>query len=387
MAERSRFLTIGLPLAALIAGGYAGASILRTQPSPAVVEPAIQPPLQPGAGAAALNSAGFIGSAGLVEAAGQEIDIGTPVSGVVASVAAVPGQRLDAGAVLFTLDARTAEAQLALRKAELEVAERKLAQAEARIPSLRAALAAARATAEAVKADLAEQRDQLANSLELKQRDSAALSIRELNRRQNAERAAVARLAEAEARIAQAEADLVLVAGPGPAVTIDVERANVLQARRAVERAEADLAQLTVRAPIAGTVLQVNLRPGEFAQAGTLATPLMVIGQLDPLHVRVDIDEADIGRFSPGARAYASLRGQATRRAEMTFVRVEPFVVPKRALTGSTVERVDTRVLRVIYALPSGMLDAFAGQQVDVFIEATPVAPQVTEAGRPAHKR
>jgi HlyD family secretion protein len=387
MAERSRLLTIGLPLAALVAGGYAGASILRTQPTPALVEPAIQPPLQPGAGAAALNSAGFIGSAGLIEAAGQEIDIGTPVSGVVTSVAAVAGQRLEPGAVLFTLDARTAEAQLALRKAELDVAERKLAQAEARIPSLKAALAAARATADAVRADLAEQRDQLANSLELKQKDSAALSVRELTRRQNAERAAVARLAEAEARIAQAEAELALVAGPGTAVTLDVERANVLQARRAVERAEADLAQLTVRAPIAGTVLQVNLRPGEFAQAGVLATPLMVIGQLDPLHVRVDVDEADIGRFSPGARAYASLRGQATRRAEMTFVRIEPFVVPKRALTGSTVERVDTRVLRVIYALPTGVLDAFAGQQVDVFIEATSAAPQVTEAGRPAQKR
>jgi hypothetical protein len=52
-------------------------------------------------------------------------------------------------------------------------------------------------------------------------------------------------------------------------------------------------------------------------------------------------------------------------------VRVDPYVIPKRALTGSVFERVDTRVLQVIYkitAVPAGLVP-WCGQQVEVFIE------------------
>jgi hypothetical protein len=70
----------------------------------------------------------------------------------------------------------------------------------------------------------------------------------------------------------------------------------------------------------------------------------------------------------PGARAVASVRGNAELRYELSFVRLEPYVVPKRNLTGETVERTDTRVLQVIYRLPEGAR-VYAGQQVDVFIE------------------
>jgi len=55
----------------------------------------------------------------------------------------------------------------------------------------------------------------------------------------------------------------------------------------------------------------------------------------------------------------------------LTFVRIEPFVTPKKSLTGSSSERVDTRVLQVIYrfAAGSGGPKTYVGQQVDVFIE------------------
>jgi hypothetical protein len=54
----------------------------------------------------------------------------------------------------------------------------------------------------------------------------------------------------------------------------------------------------------------------------------------------------------------------------LVFVRFEPLVQPKRALTGDGTERVDKRVLEVFYALPKDGLDAFVGQQMDVFIDA-----------------
>jgi hypothetical protein len=54
----------------------------------------------------------------------------------------------------------------------------------------------------------------------------------------------------------------------------------------------------------------------------------------------------------------------------LTFVRVEPYLVPKKSLTGEGTERVDTRVLHVIYVLPRGTRGLYVGQQLDVYIEA-----------------
>ena len=51
-------------------------------------------------------------------------------------------------------------------------------------------------------------------------------------------------------------------------------------------------------------------------------------------------------------------------------MRVEPYIIPKRSLTGGTTERVDTRVLQVLYAFTPEVLGAYVGQQLDVFIEA-----------------
>ena len=53
-------------------------------------------------------------------------------------------------------------------------------------------------------------------------------------------------------------------------------------------------------------------------------------------------------------------------------MRTEPYVIPKKSLTGGTAERVDTRVLQGIYAVVDPGFPAYVGQQVDVFIEAAP---------------
>jgi len=53
-------------------------------------------------------------------------------------------------------------------------------------------------------------------------------------------------------------------------------------------------------------------------------------------------------------------------------VRFEPYVIPKKSLTGDSTERVDTRVLQVIYSIRDGGPSVYVGQQMDVYIE-TPV--------------
>jgi multidrug efflux pump subunit AcrA (membrane-fusion protein) len=126
--------------------------------------------------------------------------------------------------------------------------------------------------------------------------------------------------------------------------------AKLDQAKAALEGARADLDKTVVKAPIDGAILKVNARLGEYAQAGVLSNPLMTMGSIDPLHVRVDIDEADSWRVHKDSPSVASLRGNPAISVALSFVRFEPYVLPKRSLSGDTAERVDTRVLQAIYA-------------------------------------
>jgi hypothetical protein len=87
------------------------------------------------------------------------------------------------------------------------------------------------------------------------------------------------------------------------------------------------------------------------------------------LHVRVDIDEADVPRLRDGAAAIAARRGVPGEAILLDFLRAEPLLVPKRNLTGATGERVDTRVLQVIYAVRGTDADLRPGQLLDVTIK------------------
>ncbi|MGC3967315.1 MAG: hypothetical protein QM775_08065 [Pirellulales bacterium] len=64
------------------------------------------------------------------------------------------------------------------------------------------------------------------------------------------------------------------------------------------------------------------------------------------------------------------LKGHADVQYDLTFERVEPYVVPKKSLTGDNMERVDTRVLQVIYSVDTTKERLYVGQQLDVFIAA-----------------
>jgi hypothetical protein len=117
-------------------------------------------------------------------------------------------------------------------------------------------------------------------------------------------------------------------------------------------------------------VLRVNLRPGEFAAAGVLDPPLVAMGTLDPLHVRVQVDEADAWRLDPSAPARGFLRGDGGRGADLAFVRIEPQARPKRHLSNAPGERTDTRVVEALYRLAPGALPVQVGQMLDVFVAA-----------------
>ncbi len=341
-----------LPLLALGAAAFATISVANTQPKAGPSRPPEPPP--------STSFAKTVAAVGLVEPAGEDVLISTPVAGLVVEVFAKAEDKVEAGTPLFRLDGRDLEAELKLRRAALDVAIARLKRLEdaPRPEELPAAEARVR-EAEARLADAQTQLD-LVESV----RDSRAVRREDVLRRRHAVDAA-------RADLDRGRADLALLKAGAWERDLDVARAEIENARAAVARVEADLARLTVTAPKAGVILKVDVRPGEYAQTGRLGEPLMIMGVVVPLHVRVDIDEADAWRVRAGSAASASVRGNAALKAPVTFVRFEPRVVPKRSLTGAPAERVDTRVLQAIYRLDAKALPVFPGQQLDVFIEGS----------------
>jgi len=301
-----------LPIIAIIVAIVAAVAVASMQPRRKPTDPPAPPP--------ASQFQHTVAAVGLIESSSENIRIGSHLSGIVDEVKVRAGDNVAAGAPLFRLDTRQLRAMLADANAALEVAKSGVDVADA---------------------TLADTRQQL--DLVLAVHDQRAVSEDDVQRRRHALATAAARLAQSRAAVKAAEAER--------------------------DRVQVEIDRSTVRAPIAGSVLKVNVRAGEFAAAGALAEPLIILGNIQPLYVRVDVDEHEAARVRPQATAVAALRGDASIRSPLRFVRIEPLVVPKRALTGDSSERVDTRVLQVIYEIERGDSRFFVGQQMDVFIE------------------
>jgi multidrug resistance efflux pump len=339
----------GIAALAALALVFATISVARLRPVEKKVEPHLPPP-----------SAEFrnkVGAVGIVEASSENIAVSLPVPGLVAAVYVKAGDRVARGQRLFSLDDREIRAELALRESNLQVAKARLARLSAspraeEIPPVEARVQEA-------EAQLSDARVQL--QLMENVRDKRAIRAEDLERRRRG-------VQIAEAKVEEVQASLRLLQAGAWSKDIEVAKADVEQAAAQVQRVRADLDRLTVTAAISGEILQVKVRPGEYAAAGPLAQPLMLLGSVDELHVRADVDERDSPRVKAGAAVVASIRGDASRKFPLRFVRVEPFVVPKRNLTNDAAERVDTRVMQVIYALGKGA-PVLPGQQMDVLIE------------------
>jgi multidrug efflux pump subunit AcrA (membrane-fusion protein) len=291
------------------------------------------PPAQPVTEPAQPQFDSYVAGAGIVEASTENIAVGTLVGGVVTEMFVKIGDTVKAGAPLFRIDDRDLRAELAVRKAAIESAAAKVRTETASLADVNNQLETWQAVA-----------------------DVRAVNKEEVDRKRYA-------VQIQEAKLVQAQAD-------------------VLSAQAQVKSIETEIDRRLVKAPVDGNVLQVKIRLGEYAPTGALATPLMLVGDTKTLHVRVDVDENDAWRVRPEASATAYVRGNREIKTPLKFYRIEPYVVPKRSLTGDSTERVDTRVLQVIYAFEGGKLPIYVGQQMDVFIDAPSASPSASSGGK-----
>ncbi|MEI6321806.1 MAG: biotin/lipoyl-binding protein [bacterium] len=300
----------------LALAGLVGVSLLvfkLRKPEPVPV-PLVEPSRAP--------YADSIGARGLVESIDENVRIAPTLPGLIAEVMVKVGDQVKKGDPLFREDTRDAEAKVASQNAQLGLLQAKVNEASVL---------------------LADRQDSYQRTQRLSRKD--VVSDDDLQRKYYAVRSA-------ETALATSRADL------------DLATAQLAQA-------QVNLELLTVRAPRDGKILKVDLRAGEYASVPPTDAnnPSLLLGETRFLQLRADVDEDSASRIRPGAPAVAFIKGMRTDPIPLRFVRIEPYVTTKKSLTGDSTERVDTRVLQVIYQFDHSKIPVYVGQQMDVFIE------------------
>jgi len=290
----------------LAVGGVIAAIIFMNQAN--VVEPMpsvpFAPPQKP------VDHA--IAASGLVEAFGENVSVGVPVSALVAGVKVKVWDRVKSGDLLLQLDDRELRARRGVEEARIAELEAAVARVEEQLKRLQSVTDAGAVSREVVATKFADLR------------------------------------------------------------VVQAEKASAMAA---VVQTDILLGRLSVTAPRDGTILQVSVRAGEFVQAGS-ADPPVILGDLDYYQVRADIDEQLAPKVKEGVPAVGYLKGDTNHSLPLEFVRIEPFVIPKVSLTGASNERVDTRVLQVIYRIKAGPeVRLYPGQQMDLYLGKATLAP------------
>jgi HlyD family secretion protein len=346
-----------------VAAGIVGAAVSsRKQPAQApVFEPAANPYPD------GIYANGIIESD---QAHGSNVNIYPEVSGTVAEVPVHAGQSVKRGDPLVIIDDRVQRAttdQIAAQAQAAQVALDEL-QAQPRPETL----AVAQAQLAAAEAAARQARDAYDKQQRAYDTDPHAVSRDTLDTARNAWRVA-------DANRATALRSLELTRAGAWSFDIRNQEATVRSLSKAALAARTLLSRYTLRAPADGVVMAVNVNGGNYVSTQgvydtyTQATndPPVVFGTAPAtLAVRVYVDEILIPRLAPASdiKAAMFIRGTTTS-IPLKFVRIEPYVSPKISLSDERQERVDLRVLPLIFRFKAGTDRAvYAGQLVDVYV-------------------
>lgn len=328
---KRRTLPLVLAGAALVAATWFGTTH-RTQAAGPVPD---APPHNAGA-------ATPIVAAGLVEPASEEIRLGAQMDGVLQSVPVEEGQEVKRGQVVAVLENGEFSARVVLQRSIVSEREAALArwrngsraeerrEADAQVREAKAALDNAAAERDRRRVLLA--RGAVSKSeAESSERDWLTAKAR-LDAAE--ERASIAHSATRPEDLARAEAE-------------------AATAKAQLNEALAMLEKTIVRAPIDGRILRKIRKAGESVSANG-STPIVSIGDLSQLRVRVDVDESDVARLREGMPAYVKAEAYGARRFPARVLRIGQALGRKNVRTDEPTERVDRKILETLLALEPG---------------------------------
>jgi HlyD family secretion protein len=298
---------------------------------------------------------------GRVEPSSGEIKIAAPIVGVIGEVLVKANDKVFAGEPLVRLI--DSEVQARLATAEAQIALRRRARND-ESPSSRAS------TRRKAEDGVADAEKALVDTQAAV--DKAAIE-RRAGRGSDADvDAARAALARAQDRLKQQKAELRRVeADTNTPLPTQVEgQLNV--ARTELAAAQAAVEKMTIRAPIAGTVLQVNGKAGELASpSGT--QPMVLLGDVSALRVRAELDERDFGEIKIGQPALVRAAAFRGRDFAGKVAFIAPLVEPGRINSRGQRSVTDVDVVEVLIDLAEPDLLA-VGMKVDVYFR--PDGPQ-----------
>ncbi|MBS0154878.1 MAG: biotin/lipoyl-binding protein [Nitrospira sp.] len=336
-----------LPVIAVLGVGFGLYMMAATTKPPQQSKPVAEPSKAP--------FAAYVFGAGLIEASTENVKVGSPTGGLVTTVYVKVGDQVKKGQPLWQLEDGP-------KRAELARYEAAGASAEATLDKLRKGnrledIRKQEQQLAQVNIQLDDARAQLVLREGAATEDLRAISQDEVNQARHAVR-------QREAAVAYQQAELDRLKTGTWTAELRVQQAAVREVRAQILQTKVDVERLTVRSPLAG----------EYAPAAQTDDALMLVGNNELLNVRVDVDEQDAWRVDHAQPAVAYPRGRSDLNIPLTFVRVEPYVVPKKSLTGASTERVDTRVLQVVYSFRQRHdFSLYVGQQMDVYIQAQPL--------------
>jgi len=289
---------------------------------------------------------GRLTASGTVEA--TEAQLGFQVPGRIDSVRVREGDRVRAGDVLATLDRAEARARREQGAARLAGARALLEELER--GARREELAQARAGRDAAQQRLDDAQRDFDRSQELIRTQVVSQQVFDKAR---------TALDVARSQYQQADEQYRLVATGPRRERIAAQRAAVAQAEAALRAADAQLANMTVRAPFGGVVTVRHREPGEIVGAGAAVLSLL---NRDDRWIRIYVSEARIGAVHVGQKATITndtFRGK-TYEGEVEYVSSEAEFTPKNVqTTEERVKLVYAVKVRVVgdatYELKSGM--------------------------------
>jgi HlyD family secretion protein len=142
-------------------------------------------------------------------------------------------------------------------------------------------------------------------------------------------------------------------------------KAQVAQARAALERAEENLGYSTIVSPMDGLVLSRNVEVGDAVSSilvlGSQATLVMTLGDVGDVYVLGKVDQADIGRVYMGQRARIVVESFKDRKFDGQVTKISPLGVEK--------DNVTTFEVRVSIRNPGGELKANMSANAEIIME------------------
>jgi HlyD family secretion protein len=220
---------------------------------------------------------------------------------------ALNGRRGTPNYVRKQMEANVANAEIAVRVAEINYLQAQEGATDEAVAAARATVASAEAQVTNAQAGLDDIDDQIAQA-------EAAVVQAEAGMLQ-----AEAGVLQAEAAVSQAEANLATLLAGASEEKIAIAEAQVAQARISLEDAQDNLAKAALRAPFDGVVTDVSVAVGEWASG--LAVELVDTGSLE---VVLDMDEIDIGAVAVGQPAVVTLEAWLDEELTGQVVSIAP---------------------------------------------------------------